>query len=83
MLDNEVAVYGKGFSDESWLIHRGHPKQGNGDDVIINTICVVDEEESKYSYSFDFLYVATSLSDIKPFDNLSLKTSCSNLSASN
>ena len=27
MLDNEVVAYGKRFSDESWSIHRGHPKK--------------------------------------------------------
>ena len=45
--DNEVVAYGKRFSDESWSIYSGHPKQGNEDDAIIDTICALGEKESK------------------------------------
>lgn len=77
MLDNEVASYGNGFSDESCPIHRGNPKLGNEGDVIIDTIHVVDEEESKSSYDSKFLSYATSFYDntlgngFKVFDNIS------------
>ena len=47
-------MYGKGFSDESWSIHRGHPKHGNEGDAIIDTICVINEKERKSSYNSGF-----------------------------
>jgi hypothetical protein len=53
-LDSRFVACSEGFRNDSWYIRNGYPKQDNEENVIMDTICLVEEIENESSYSFHF-----------------------------